>query len=254
MRASGAPYVPATLRIPDVRALACEIDSTRAPVSLTPQDHSAAALVTSLASPGFAVAHGGAYTHAAGEHRVCGHPDDERVHGAIERDDGHGHCHGEERAQDVPAASRLRERSAKGAVGFNLRAPMVRARQLDGSEFRLSKQRGKVVLLYFWPTDCAPSASARPGLNEVVSTYGSAVVWAARAKDTSRADIDTLLKKAPMSGVVLYSDASSCRVYNPDVATPVFIIIDAKGVVRFCATGALSIDAVRAKLRELLGR
>ena len=149
---------------------------------------------------------------------------------------------------------RLRERSAKGAVGLDLPAPEVHARQLDGADFRLSKQRGKVVLLSFWATDCAPSASVRPALNEVVSTYGSAVVWAAMAKDTSRADIDTFLNKTPMSGVVLHSDASTWRVYNPDVATPVFIIIDAKGVVRFRATGALSIDAVRAKLRELLGR
>jgi thiol-disulfide isomerase/thioredoxin len=149
---------------------------------------------------------------------------------------------------------RLRERSAKGAVGLDLPAPEVRARQLDGTEFRLSRQRGKVVLLSFWATDCAPSASVQPALNEVASTYGPTVVWAAMAKDTSRADIDTFLKKTPMSGVVLHSDASTWRVYNPDVATPVFIIIDAKGVVRFRATGALSMDAVRAKLRELLGR
>ncbi|MFN9795481.1 MAG: TlpA family protein disulfide reductase [Gemmatimonas sp.] len=149
---------------------------------------------------------------------------------------------------------RLRERSAKGAVGLNLPAPEVRARQFDGSEFRLSQQRGKVVLLSFWATDCGPSASVRPALNEAVSTYGSALVWAAMAKDTSRADIDAFLKKSPMAGVVLQPDETTWQNYDPDVATPVFAIIDAKGVLRFRATGALSIDAVRAKLRELLGR
>ena len=148
---------------------------------------------------------------------------------------------------------RLRPASRKGAVGINLKAPDVRARRLNGSEFRLSKQRGKVVLISFWATDCVPSASVRAPLNELVTKYGTSFVWAAVAKDTSRAEIDVYLKKSPMLGEVLQSDTATWRTYNPDVATPVFAIVDAKGVLRFRAVGALSIEAIRAKLDELLG-
>ena len=52
---------------------------------------------------------------------------------------------------------------------------------------------------------------------------------------------------------MLQSDTATWRNYNPDTATPVFAVVDAKGVLRFRAVGALSMDANRAKLEELLG-
>lgn len=154
-----------------------------------------------------------------------------------------------------PSGSELRIRPApgKGAVGVNLPATEVKARRMDGREFRLSKQRGKVVLLTFWATDCAPSASVRAPLNALTTTYGPELIWAAMAKDTSLVEINAYLKKAPMLGTVLQSEATTWLKYNPDGATPVFAIVDAKGLLRFHATGASSIAAVTAKLDELLG-
>lgn len=147
---------------------------------------------------------------------------------------------------------RLRSVPRTRAVGINFTAPNLKARALDGREFRLSKHRGKVVLISFWATDCVPSASVRAPLNELASKYGKDLVWVAMAKDTSRSDIETYLKKSPMVGTILQSDRTAWETYNPDAATPVFAVVDAAGVLRFQATGSTSMSAVTAKVDELL--
>jgi hypothetical protein len=147
---------------------------------------------------------------------------------------------------------RLQAISGKGATGVNFAAPELKARALDGSTFRLSKQRGKVVLISFWATNCEWSASVRAPLNELASKYSKDLMWVAMAKDTSRPDIEAYLAKSPMQGVILLPDSSAWQSYNPDVATPVFAIVDARGVLRFQASGATSMSAVSAKVDELL--
>lgn len=147
---------------------------------------------------------------------------------------------------------RLQAVSRKSATGVNFAAPELRARVLGGDEFRLSKQKGKLVLITFWATNCEYSAAVRAPLNDLASKHGKEIVWVAMAKDTSRADIETYLMKSPMQGVILLPDSLAWQAYNPEGATPTFAIVDAKGVLRFQASGTSTMPAVSAKVDELL--
>jgi len=50
-------------------------------------------------------------------------------------------------------------------------APDFTVKLLDGSTFKLSEQRGKVVVLYFWANWCLPCVKSIPWLKDVNSNY-----------------------------------------------------------------------------------
>jgi thiol-disulfide isomerase/thioredoxin len=52
-------------------------------------------------------------------------------------------------------------------------APEVQTTTLDGKAWRLSDQKGKVVLIDFWATWCAPCTGALPTLKRVQERYGT---------------------------------------------------------------------------------
>lgn len=147
---------------------------------------------------------------------------------------------------------RIRPSYRAVAVAEGRRAPELTARTLAGGAFRLSKETGKVVLLEFWATDCRYSEQVRSAANELVTKYGAQYVWVAIPKDTSRAALEEHLTKYPMRATVTLQDSAAWATYNPREATPVFVVVDQRGIVRFRAEGASAISAVTAKLDELL--
>lgn len=138
------------------------------------------------------------------------------------------------------------------AVAEGRRAPSVIAKTLDGGVFRLSQATGKVVLLEFWATDCRYSEQVRTATNDLAGKYGSKFAWVAMPNDTSRTALLEHLTKYPMRATVTERDDAAWSTYNPRGATPVFVVIDQRGIVRFRAEGASAIAAVAAKVGELL--
>ena len=53
-------------------------------------------------------------------------------------------------------------------------APDFEATTVDGRPFKLSNLRGKIVLLDFWATWCAPCTAALPTLKQAQEQYGGA--------------------------------------------------------------------------------
>ncbi len=60
---------------------------------------------------------------------------------------------------------------AHADAGIGEAAPAFVAKTLDGKEFDLSKQKGKVVILNFWATWCAPCRWEMPALEAVWRQY-----------------------------------------------------------------------------------
>ena len=94
----------------------------------------------------------------------------------------------------------------------------------------LSALRGKVVVLEFWATWCAPCVAAIPHLNELADGFDTSKVHFISITDESgQAVIDKFLTKRPISGwVALDTDRSVFSDYHV-TAIPVTVIIDAKG-------------------------
>lgn len=100
--------------------------------------------------------------------------------------------------------------------------------------------------------DCHYSEQVRVAANALVTKYGAGYVWAAIPKDTGRTAIERHLTKLPLRATVTMRDSAAWATYNPREATPAFVVVDERGVVRFRAEGASAFGAVAAKLDELL--
>ena len=147
---------------------------------------------------------------------------------------------------------RLMPATQSSAVAVNFRAPDIRAELLAGGEFRLSQQLGTVVLIEFWATDCLFSEKVRAAANALAGKHGSALSWVAVSREHDRAVIDKHLVKAPMRATVTLADSAAWATYNPGGATPLFVVVDQKGVIQFTAAGASAMEAVTATVDRLI--
>jgi thiol-disulfide isomerase/thioredoxin len=147
----------------------------------------------------------------------------------------------------------IRRSTATIAAVENFRAPEFSAETLADSNFKLSAQAGNVVFIEFWSVNCAFSEKARPTLNDLATAArGKPFTWVAVAAESDRAEIQHHLAEHPMNGIVTRADSSAWGTYNPARATPLFVVVDRDGIIRFRAVGSTASTAVAAKVRQLL--
>jgi peroxiredoxin len=123
--------------------------------------------------------------------------------------------------------------------------PSFTLKQLDGSLFRLDDHLKKqVIVLDFWATWCGPCTKSLKKLQELRVKYPEVLVLAV-ATDDAR----TLAQVAPyVQGrgftftVLLDTDASVCRMFNPEGGIPYTIAIDRQGALAYSHSGYLPGD------------
>nr|MBP7914986.1 TlpA family protein disulfide reductase [Vitreoscilla sp.] len=117
-------------------------------------------------------------------------------------------------------------------------APDFTLRSMNGPNLRLQEQRGKVVLLNFWATWCAPCREEMPHLNRLYEKYRAAgfVLLGVNVDDDPANALGvagTFGVKFPM---LLDTDKQVSKLY--DLATmPSTVLIDRDGKVRYLHRG-----------------
>ena len=116
---------------------------------------------------------------------------------------------------------------------LKLPAPPLTIETADGLEFDLAALRGKVVLVNFWATWCAPCIEELPALGKFYRDHkadGFEVIALSIDRPRDREKMRRLIKTLPFSAALL-SDASSNGFGTPD-AVPESWLIDRRGLVR----------------------
>ncbi|MGB8735914.1 MAG: TlpA disulfide reductase family protein [Rhodomicrobium sp.] len=112
-------------------------------------------------------------------------------------------------------------------------APPLTIRTGNGGEFDLGAMRGKVVLVDFWATWCAPCLEELPVIAKFYQKHhaqGFEVIALSVDKPRYKAKMQRFSAKLPFQAALL-SDASRNGFGTPE-AVPVSYVIDAQGIVR----------------------
>jgi thiol-disulfide isomerase/thioredoxin len=136
-------------------------------------------------------------------------------------------------------------------------APQLSLRDLAGQPVNLSDFKGKVVLVNFWATWCAPCTEEMPSMQRLRDKLGLAgfEVLAVNYQE-GQARINDFLKKRPLRLTILRDHDGSVRAGWGVRVFPTSFVLDADQRIRFTVTGDVdwSSPKVESQIRELLPR
>ena len=136
---------------------------------------------------------------------------------------------------------------------LNRPAPPFTRSDLACGRISLSEYRGKVVLLDFWATWCAPCRVELPRFAAWQRQYGpQGLQVIAVSMDDDLAPVRTFLQKQQPDYPVLMGDAKLGEMYGGVLGLPVTFLIDRHGIVRARFDGEADLGMMEARVRNLL--
>jgi thiol-disulfide isomerase/thioredoxin len=137
------------------------------------------------------------------------------------------------------------------------KAPQFKLDTFDGTTFALKAKRGKVVIIEFWATWCAPCCRALPVLAAIADKYkNEEIEFLAINKNEDDEKVRTFLNAHPfITSAGIDRDEKVCALYDVG-AIPQTVIIDRYGKVSAVHIGNSDDlrDKITSELEQLLHR
>ena len=132
--------------------------------------------------------------------------------------------------------------------------PFARA-DLNGRQVDLKQYRGKVILLNFWATWCAPCQVELPRFNTWQQKYGpDGLQVMAISMDDGDGQVRRTVRRLRLDVPVLMGDAKLGEAYGGVLGLPITFLIGRDGVVVAKFKGETNLDALETRVKELLKR
>lgn len=153
---------------------------------------------------------------------------------------------GSEEAEDsLKSIYKRKHRTEKGFEDYlkkkefkkpSKQAPDFEVTSIDGKHYKLSKLKGKVVVLNFWSIGCVPCRVEIPSLNRLTEEFkGKDVVFLGLAMDGEER-LEKFLKKKPFNYKIIPDAGEVAKLYEVG-GFPTHIIIDKEGRMAYRLTG-----------------
>ncbi len=137
---------------------------------------------------------------------------------------------------------------------LNQQAPDFTRQDLNGHAVHLAGLRGKVVLLNFWATWCAPCQVEMPTFSAWQRQYGPrGLEVVGVSMDDSAASARRVVERLKIDYPVAMGDARLGLRYNGVLGLPLTFLIDRNGVIRARFQGATSAKVIEKQVQALLG-
>lgn len=122
-----------------------------------------------------------------------------------------------------------------------------------GGKISLKDFRGKVVLLDFWASWCAPCKRSLPELEKLEGRYPGLKVLTVNIDD-DRKKAQEFMRRIQLDLTVLYDAGKTVAGTYELEAMPSALIIDQKGVIRYVAAGYTEkdLESLEAEIKALL--
>ncbi len=141
-------------------------------------------------------------------------------------------------------------------------APEERARPafelpgLDGNTHHVSQWDGRVLLLNFWATWCAPCREEMPMLDELQDEYGERGFQVVGVALDNPGDVQAFTEKLGIGYPILVDNAAgddlARRYGNTQGVLPYSVLIDRDGTIREYLYGVLEKESMERRLEALL--
>jgi peroxiredoxin len=143
------------------------------------------------------------------------------------------------------------------ALDEGARLPEIGLNDLSGKRVDLASLKGKVVIVDFWATWCAPCKQELPLLEKLYQKYkGRGLVILGVSVDQEEANVGAFVKQLKLSFPIVHDKAHSVadRVKPPKM--PSSYVVDRNGVVRHLHGGFRSGDEgkIESEINALLGQ
>ena len=147
--------------------------------------------------------------------------------------------------------------TAAAALEQGAKAPDIGLTDLSGKTVTMAALAGKVVVIDFWATWCAPCKQELPVLNKLYKKYGpSGLVIVGVSVDEKVDNVRAFLGKLPIEFPVVHdAEHLVSNRYKP-TKMPSSFIVDRKGIVRYVHGGFHAEDAAsfENEIRTLLSK
>jgi thiol-disulfide isomerase/thioredoxin len=134
-------------------------------------------------------------------------------------------------------------------------APGFARADLAGRQVHLADYRGKLVLLNFWATWCAPCRKEMPLFSKWQRDYGAQglqIIGVSMDDDVTL--VKQLLAQRPVQYLIVMGDAKLGEQFGGVLGLPLSFLIDAQGRIVARYQGESDLAIMEAKLKELLPR
>ena len=135
----------------------------------------------------------------------------------------------------------------------NRKAPSFVRRDLTGQRVDTAQLSGKVVLLNFWATWCAPCRIEMPMFSRWQKQYGpSGLAIIGISMDDDTRPVRKLVNALSIDYPIALGDAALGKRYGGVLGLPLTFLIDRKGIVRSRFQGETDPRKIEASLQTLM--
>ena len=129
-------------------------------------------------------------------------------------------------------------------------APELKMVDLDGKIHRVSRLKGKKVILDFWASWCPPCKKAIPDLIKLAGSGGSDLVILGLS-DEPTDKLALFVKEAKMNYPVIASEEKLPAPYGQVTGLPTLFLIDSEGVIQDVLVGYHEPEVLQSRLNEI---
>ena len=133
-------------------------------------------------------------------------------------------------------------------------APQLELKDVEGRALRLSDYRGKVVLLNFWATWCAPCRAEMPDLVKWQREYrrrGLQIIGVTYPPENP-AEVRKLIKSINVNYPIALGKKQTKAIFDEGETIPISVVIDKSGVIREIIKGIIFPEEFEQKIKPLL--